>query len=227
MYRAFMALEDNQEFVGYNLYWYLYTMMNCCSSLPEVHMGHRFFTQPDAFDGPTIPDWKGFIVELPDTIARFEGSIGYLNKALDAMRAAQHEVAPQGEYELHYMINRTQSYRDYIAALVTMRQGYLALDKAFKDRNKVSHEEFVTELTGASDQFNEASKQVQAATREYAEFMDNPSDLGVLYHLNARAVLGFDLICKAMQNILNYHMGKPYLQHVPWERLFSPDYNAS
>jgi len=227
MYRAFMTLEDNQEYVGYNLYWYLYTMMNCCTSLPEVHMAHRFFTQPDAFDGPTIPDWKGFITTLPDTIVRFEGSIGFLDKALMEMRAAQPDGAPQGEYELRYLINRTQSYRDYIAALVTMRKAYLEFDKAFRDRNKISHDEFVAELTNAMHQFDQASGQVQEATREYAEFMDSPSDLGVLYHLNARAVLGFDLICQTMRNILNYHTGKPYLKHVPWERLFSPDFNAS
>src|SRR5439155_163165 len=64
-------------------------------------------------------------------------------------------------------------------------------------------------------------------SRKYAEFMDHPSDLGVLYHLNARAILGFDLVCQAAQNIVNYHSGKPYLRHVPWERLFPPDLSAS
>src|SRR2546430_8364757 len=44
--------------------------------------------------------------------------------------------------------------------------------------------------------FSVSSRQVQAATRKYAEFMDHPSDLGVLYHLNARAILGFDLVCQ-------------------------------
>jgi hypothetical protein len=68
---------------------------------------------------------------------------------------------------------------------------------------------------------------VQAATQEYSEMMDNPSDLGVLYHLNARAVLGFDLIYQTMRNIVNFQTGKPYLQHVPWERLFSPDLHTS
>jgi hypothetical protein len=91
----------------------------------------------------------------------------------------------------------------------------------------VSHEQFVAELTKAVEGFSQAHRQVQAATREYTEFMDNPSDLGVLYHLNARAVLGFELVLQTMQNILNYHTGKPYLQHVPWERLFSPDLHAS
>jgi len=190
-------------------------------------MGHRFFTQPDAFDGPTISDWKGFITELPDTIVRFQGSIGYLNKALEEMRAALPDVAPHGDYELRYTINRTESYRDYIAALVTMRKAYLILDKAFKDRSKLSHQQFVAELNKALDGFSVSSRQVQAATRKYAEFMDHPSDLGVLYHLNARAILGFDLVCQAAQNIVNYHSGKPYLRHVPWERLFPPDLSAS
>ena len=227
MYRAFMHLEDNQEYVAYNAYWYLYTMMNCCTSLPEVHMGHRLYTQPNMFGGPTIPDWKGFITDLPDTIARFQGSIGYLNQALDEMRAASPDVAPQGEYELRYLINRTQSYRDYIAALITMRKAYLAFHQAFKDRSTLNHEQFVAELSQAVDGFAQAHQEMQAATREYAEFMDNPSDLGVLYHLNARGVLGFELVLETMRNILNYHLGKPYLHHVQWERLFPPDLNMS
>jgi hypothetical protein len=190
-------------------------------------VAHRYFLQPNAFDGPTIPEWKSFVAAAPDTIARFQGYIGHLEYALELLRAALPKVAPQGEYELRYMINRTQSYRDYIAALVTLRRAFLAFDQAFQERPQASHEQLVAALTIALDGFSEASSQVQAATREYAEFMDNPSDLGVLYHLNTRAVLGFDLIYQTMRNIVNYHTGKPYLQHVPWERLFSPDLHTS
>jgi hypothetical protein len=227
MYRAFTALEENQEYVGYNRYPYYYTAMNCCTSLPEVYVAHRYFLQPNLFDGPTIPEWKSFIVAAPDTIARFEGSIGYFNKALEAMHAATPDVAPQGEYELRYMINRTESYRDYLRAIVTLRRAFLSFDQAIQRQHSESHEQFVADLTKALDGFSRANQQVQAATREYTEMMDNPSDLGVLYHLNARAVQGFDLIFQTMQNIVNYHTGKPYLQHVPWERLFSPDFHAS
>lgn len=227
MYQAFMDLEDNQEFLAYNSYWYWYTMMLCCTALPEVNMGHLLFQQADAFDGPTLPDWHGFITQMPDTIAYFERSVGFLDKSLDAMRAALPDVAPQGEYELQYMINRTESYRDYIRALVTERRAYLEFDKAFRERHQVTHERFVTALERALEGFGEGRQQVQAVTREYARFMDSPSDLGVLYHLNARAVLGFDLIYQTISNIVNYHSGKPYLQHVPWERLYSPDLHAS
>jgi hypothetical protein len=227
MYRAFMALEDNQEYGGYNRYPYYYTMMNCCTSLPEVYVAHRYFLQPNAFGGPTIPEWTSFVRSAPDVIARFQGTIEHLNKALDELHAAQPDVAPQGEYELRYMINRTQSYRDYIQALVTLHKAYLAFDKAFKDRGSVSHGQFTAALTAALDQAGEANRQVQAATREYSEMMDHPSDLGVLYHLNARAVLGLDLVYQTLRNIVNFHSGKPYLQHVPWEKLYSPDLHTS
>jgi hypothetical protein len=56
--------------------------------------------------------------------------------------------------------------------------------------------------------------------------MDHPSDLGVLYHLNARAVLGFDLTRQWMRNVVNFHQGKDYLAHVAFERLFSPPHDA-
>ena len=223
MYGALMALEENQQFLGYNRYPYFYLIMNCCTSLPAVQVAHRYFLQGNNFDGPTLPEWKAIMNAAPDVIVRFEGSIGHLNKALEALRAAQPNVAPQGEYELRYMINRTQSFHDFIGSLITLLKAYQAFDVAFRSRGQVSHEEFVALLNKALDGFSQASQQVQAATREYTEFMDSPSDLGVLYHMNARAVLGFDLIYQTFRNVVNYHEGKPYLEHVAWERLFSPD----
>ena len=53
--------------------------------------------------------------------------------------------------------------------------------------------------------------------------IDYPSDLETLYHLNAGTVMAFDLITQWMQKIVNYHEGKPYTQHVPFERLFPAD----
>lgn len=227
MYRALTTLEENQTYVGYNRYGYFHTMMNCCTSLPAVQVAHRYFLQPNAFDGPTVPEWKAIMNAAPDVIARFDGSIGYLNKALEAMRAGQPDVAPQGEYELRYMINRTESFRDYIQSLVMLFQAFQSWDHAFRIRGQVSQEEFVAALNHSLDGFAQANQQVQAATRKYAEVMDSPSDLGVLYHLNARGVLGFDLIYQTFRNIVYYHQGKDYLQHVPWERLFSPDLHTS
>jgi hypothetical protein len=121
------------------------------------------------------------------------------------------------------MINRTESYRDYLQSLITIRQAYLDFDRAFKDKAHVPYAQFVANLDRSLGEFDLAYEEVQAATRHYAEIMDHTSDLAVLYHLNARAVLGFDLTRQWMRNIVNFHKGHDYLVHVPFERVFSPD----
>jgi hypothetical protein len=216
-----MALEENEAYLGY--YNYGYSTMNCCGALDEVRRAYEYSRQDNPFDGPTGKAWKGFILHSPDVIDRFEGSIRLLDNALAGMRAALPNVAPQGKYELGYMINRTESYRDYIQSLITIRKAYLDFDQAFSSKPQIPHEQFVAGLDRSLGEFDLANQQAQSATRHYAEIVDHPSDLGVLYHLNARAVLGFDLTRQWMRNVVNFHKGKSYLDRVPFERLFSPD----
>lgn len=225
MYKAYMALEENEAWLGYNKYGY--STMNCCGSLEEVSRAYEYSRQDNPFDGPTGVPWQSFISGSPDVINRFEGSIRLLNQALDSMHAALPAVLPQGKYELGYMINRTESYRDYIQSLITIRKAYLDFDQTFRSRTQMSQEQFVASLDKSLSEFDLANQQVQAATRRYTEIIDHPSDLGVLYHLNARAVLGFDLTRQWMRNIVNFHKGKSYLDHVPFERLFSPDLHTA
>jgi hypothetical protein len=225
MYNAFMTLEENEAWLGY--YNYDYSTMNCCGALEEVSQAYEYSRQDNPFDGPVGSGWQSFISKSPDVINRFEGSIRLLNKALGDMRAALPNVAPQGKYELGYMINRTESYRDYIQSLITIRRAYLDFDQAFRERTRVPHEQFIAELEKSLSEFDAANEQAQAATRHYAEIIDHPSDLGVLYHLNARAVLGFDLTRQWMRNIVNFYKSKPYLDHVPFERLFAPDLHTA
>ena len=225
MYNAYMALEANEAWLGY--YNYGDSTMNCCGALPEVSTAYNYSRQDNPYDGPTGTRWENFIAKSPDLINRYEGSIQLLNKALASMRAALPNVASQGKYELGYMINRTVSYRDYIQSLITIRQAYLAFDQAFKTRAQVPYTQFVANLDKSLGEFDLANEQVQAATTHYAEMMDHPSDLGVLYHLNARAVLGFNLTRQWMRNVVNFHKGKDYLAHVAFERLFSPPHDTS
>lgn len=220
MYDAFMDLEKNDRYLGY--YNYDYSPMNCCGALPEVNAAYEYSRQPDPYHGPTTSDWKRFIAGSPDVIKRYEGSIRLLNKALGNMQAALPKSAPRGQYELHYMIIRTQSYRDYLQSLITIRKAYLSFDGAFAGKNRVAHNEFIQHLAASLNQFQVAEDQVKAATREYARIIDHPSDLGVLYHLNARAVLGFTLVQQWMQNVVNFQNGKDYMRHVAFERLYSP-----
>lgn len=222
MYNAFMTLEKNQAYIsGY--FAYGFSTMNCCGPLPEVNEAYLYSQQPDPYDGPKTASWRKFIIDSPDAIARFQGSMHLLNQALDSMRMALPKVAPRGKYELEYMINRTQSFRDYMRAIITIRRAYLDFDKAFQKKSELSREQFISRLNTSMSEFQLANQQVQAATKEYAEIMDSPSDLGVLYQLNVRSVLGFRLVREWMQNVVDFWEGKPYLTHVPWRKLFSPD----
>jgi hypothetical protein len=221
MYDAYMTLEENEAWLGY--YNYGYSTMNCCGALEEVGLAYEYSRQDNPFDGPTGSTWQRFIGKSTDVIDRYDSSIRLLNRALASMRAALPKVTPQGTYELDYMINRTESYRDYIQSLITIRRAYIDFDQAFRNRMQVPHEQFVAGLDKSLAGFDLAKRQVQAATTHYAEIIDHPSDLGVLYHLNARAVLGFDLTRQWIHNIVSFHKGGSYVDHVPFERLFSPD----
>jgi hypothetical protein len=57
---------------------------------------------------------------------------------------------------------------------------------------------------------------------KFAEVIDDPSDLGVLYRINVYMIDGTDIVEQFMQNIDNFHHGKPYLKPVPLERIFAP-----
>ncbi|MEW5974170.1 MAG: alpha-glucuronidase family glycosyl hydrolase [Acidobacteriota bacterium] len=221
MCRAYLRLEENEAWLGY--YNYGYSTMNCCGALPEVSLAYSYSRQDNAFDGPKTADWGPFVIKSPDVINRYQGAVRLLNQALDEMGKALPEVEPQGKYELNFMINRTESYRDYIQALITIRQAYLSFDRAFAKKNQVEYDVFVGELEQSLAGFDGAVEQVQEATRKFAKVIDHPSDLAVLYHLNLRAVLGFDLARRWIRNVVSFHQGKPYLEPVPFHKLFSTD----
>jgi hypothetical protein len=85
----------------------------------------------------------------------------------------------------------------------------------------VRHEQFVGGLEARLKLFDQACQQAKVATTEYAQIIiDHPSDLETLYSLNVGTLMGFDLIRQWMQKIVNFNEGKPYTEHVPFERLF-------
>jgi hypothetical protein len=108
-------------------------------------------------------------------------------------------------------------------AQISVRKGFLAFDRAFRDRNAVSHTQFVEELEESLRQLEAAGQQAQMATTEYARIIDFTSDLEALYHLNVGTMLGFDLVRQWMKTIVDFHEGKPYTQHVPFERIFTEE----
>jgi hypothetical protein len=170
--------------------------------------------------------WKRLIAQTPDFIARREGSIARLNEALAHLRAASADVEPQGRYELKYLVNRAEVFRDCLAGLNTYRKGMVAFDEAFRSRSQVSHDVFVERLQGGVQLMREGHQQLRQATGHFSEIVDHVSDLAVLYHLNVRVVNGLDLSIRFCQSVINYHLGEPIQERVPFDRLMPPTPDA-
>jgi hypothetical protein len=223
MYQALMAMEENQD------YWMSpqvegrFHTMGCCGPLEQVRVMHEYSLQTNPFDGPTEPGWKRYVSRAPGSIEAAEASLPALHKAIESMRAAETRVEPQGKHELAYITCRTEAYRDSILAVVAETKALLAFDQAFARRSSVSYEQFVGDLNASLKLFEAAGMQAQAATAKYAEIVDHPSDLETLHRLNMGTVMGFDLNRQWARKIVNFHEGKPYGEHVPFERFFTAD----
>ena len=98
----------------------------------------------------------------------------------------------------------------------------MELDAAFRARNAGRPEEFLKRLDGSLAMFRQASQMARAMGTKFAEVIDDPSDLGVLYRINIFMVHGFEIVEKFMENIASFHHGRYYLNPVPMEKVFSP-----
>jgi hypothetical protein len=227
MFRAFMTLETKKAYLTQGQVEDYPTTMPCCSALPVVSLAHEYSLQDNPFDGPKGPVWQQFIARAPVDIGFFEHSIALDEDALARLHAAEPKVAPQGKHELAYLISRTESNRDAMRAQITERKAYLAFDRAFRERGAVSRTQFVADLEASLQQFETAHQQAQVAATEYAQIVDFTSDLETLYHLNVSTDLGLDLVYQWMKTIVDFHRGKLYTNHVPFEKLYTEDVRNS
>jgi hypothetical protein len=216
MMKAFEILEANEEYLG----WSQKGNFGCCGVIAEVAMAHNLYTQPNPFDGPK--DWKAFISSSRDLIQYYGQAAQNLRQALDLMKTAAPKVAPHGQDEIRYLMNKTESYRMHLETLVTVRKAYVEFDEAFSlwNARKVDHAEFVRRLDGSLALFEEARQMGRHTAEKFAEVIDHPSDMGVLYRANLFLVTGLELAAQTMQNIVNYHHGKEYTKLVAWNRIY-------
>lgn len=222
VYRGLMKLEENQEYLGYYGFDGGYGILTCCGAIREVHAARRYWRQKNPFGGPTAAAWTNLIYHTSDFISRRQGSIRLLTEALEQLEAERNRVAPHGQSEWRYLVNRTRSFRDMFAGLNQVRRGLVHFDDAFRLRGKreSNPEQFLAQLEASLAMVKDGNALLQSATRTFSEIVDHVSDLAVLYHLNARVLLGLELSTQALENVVNYHRGRPYTKEVPFERLF-------
>ncbi|MFN0170507.1 MAG: hypothetical protein ACKV22_29145 [Bryobacteraceae bacterium] len=214
MVAAFDLLERNEEFMG----WAQLGNFGCCGVIPEVSLAYRYYSQPNPFDGPK--EWQGFLSVSHERVRQFTRAAANLQRALDRMKAASAKVAPSGGEELRYLINKTESYRLLFQTLAAARGAYLALAEAFHQRARVDRASFVKRLDAAMEQFREARRLGRRTTETFAEVIDHPSDMGVLYRADLFLVRGLQLVVETMENVVNFHHGREYTRPVEWRKIY-------
>ncbi len=222
MFRALMKLEENQQYLGYYNFDGGYGTLPCCGAVREVWAAYRYWGQKNPFAGPSTAAWTNLMTISPETMSRREGSIRLLSEALDLMRNASEKVTPEGRSEFQYIENRTEVLRNTFAALNSLRRAMLAFDAAFKTKAQAEHDKFIAQLETSLANALDAHVQLIAATTKFSERVDHVSDLAVLYHMNVRLLAGVQYGVQHLENVLNFHRGKPYLEPVAFDRLFPP-----
>jgi hypothetical protein len=229
MFQAFMALEDMEGYQGYASQ--KQTMMACCSPTVELFTARQYAVQPNPYDGPNFKanlqfrvyaGWKDFVAVIPRRVQLFTGERDLEEKALGYMKVVEAVAAPGSLKELHYLENKTQAYIQMIDTFIQLDQAFADFDQAFRLDPRTQREEFLKRLDGSLESFQKARVMARNSAQTWSEVVENVSDLGVLWRLNTDVVTGTDLIMQFMENIDNYHHGKPYLNCVEWEKVFSP-----
>ena len=222
MLAALLKLEENQQYLGYYNLDGGYGTLPCCGAIREVRAAYKYWRQKDPFSGPNAGSWTNLMAASAEFIERREGSIRLLNQALGHLQSASGKIAPRGRDEWSYLVNRTETFRDTFAGLNTVRRGYQKFDEAFRtragregDRNK-----FVAQLQEGLATTRAGEFQLRQATEKFSERIDHVSDLAVLYQMNVRLLAGMECALQHLQNVVDYHLGKPYLGEVPFGRLF-------
>ncbi len=216
MMAAFETLEENEEFLG----WVGRSNFNCCSVLPEIATAYQLYRQPNPFEGPV--GWEKFISQSHDSIRYFTQSVDMLKGALRSLEKASQNVAPRGREELNYLRNKTESYILLLQTLITARRAYIAFGEAFRLRSRSDQQDFLRRMDDSIALFTEARQLGRKTTEKFAEVVDHPSDLGVLYRANLFLVSGMELVEQTMKNIWNFHHGRHYADPVAWDKIYYP-----
>jgi tetratricopeptide (TPR) repeat protein len=218
MFQAFMALEDKEGAGGYHAN--KPTDMACCGPTDELRIAQKYAAQPNPYDGPTFKGWIEFIGTIPHRLEVFSEEVQFEERALEYMKTAEAVAAPGSLDELHYLENKTQAYTLMLRSFIQLDQAFADFDQAFRLDPRTQREEFVKRLDASLQEFQKAEVLARSNARIFAEVVDSVSDLGVLWRLNTYGVAGTEQVAKFIENIDDYHHGKPYLNPVEWGKVF-------
>jgi len=150
---------------------------------------------------------------------QFRAAVKNLTKAGDLFEQAMDKATESGQRELHYLIHRNKGYIHHLATLAKIADIYASWRDAIETRRDgVEPTRKKLRKTVAIARQTE-EKAIQSA-RHFAECAEHPTDLGVLWMVNTKMVVGTRVIRQHLSNLLAFYEGKEYWNKVDWDLLF-------
>jgi len=213
--KAFTILEQMEEYLGYM------QRLNFASCVGlYLNVLPLLARQEEPHMGPTIENWEPFVARCKEDVVYFKRAIEYLDEALTHLRSAPDHVRPNARRRLTYIISKTEGYRKHIETVLALDEAYVTYDAAFEAKAGGDEELFLTRLQQCQTLMSDTTSRARETARKWAEILDHPCDLAVLFALNKMMINGTTEIEKHMRNTVNFWHGRPYWEKVDHERIF-------
>ena len=204
MQKAFNLLEEMDEQTGWNGVGN-FSFSGGCRELNRI--APILLDQENPFDGP--PDAQSIVDEVKDREGQFTAANEILRQALAVLEGAQTLVSTKGAYELEYLISKTKAYISHLEMVILIDQGLAAYCQAFIDHTK-QEPALGRALRVAESYLVAAAEKARETTRQVAEIIDDPTDLGILFLANVWDVGKTDELLDLVRRVVNFHHGRPY-----------------
>ncbi len=210
---AFRTLERNDEYLGgrgqRNMPW---------NMTPDEIWILRTFKD---FDQPfhKAPQGEGFVRARRQRAEKFKKAVVYLGRALDLFARARPLATRAGQAELDYLIARTKGYRAHLQALIQFADLY----EHYLDVFRRLHEglgEFKAAFAELVNEARDVEKRTAESARHFADCVEHATDLGVLWMISHKMVLGSRCLRQFLENIYAFYEGREYWKKVDWDLLF-------
>ncbi len=221
MIEVFRILEDVEESRGWRSLA-SFAFQGGCYELEEL--AGEILAQDNPFDGPDNPELLAKRAQsrncdvdsrvpvgdfIPGKSALNRNSIELLTQALSRMKACRSAVASKGRPYIDYLINKTEAFISHLEMIQFAADGIGAYADAFA-RHPRDEQRLAEELVAAEQLLVKARLQARETARIFAQKIDHPSDLGILFLANVYNIQKADRIAELVHRVVAYHQGKPY-----------------
>jgi hypothetical protein len=210
MVQAFGILEANESFLGGrgggNMVWNQTPLeVEALRSIPAFNLPYqRSPIDPKKFQGRA---------------EKFRKSLVNLQQAGKLFEQAMNPSTPDGRRELHYLIHRNRGYIHHLETLGLMADVYAGWQDALATRD-AGVEPTRKKLSETVALAQRAEAEAARSATNFAECVEHPTDLGVLWMINKSMVIGTRVLRQHLNNILAFYNGQEYWKPVDWKLLF-------